>query len=189
MALVRPKNIPAANLSGNVPLVNLGTLKSTNIKTSYIQSKKTSINCTVTQSASSGNVYDVDSGCSINMGVPNSVNSVFMIEASGQYHLDWYETGDTGNYTGMGIDRRINGGSWVNIFRQGAWAHGANNSADFNNRGLVHWRDRPATTGTVEYRISLNFHRNGASWARIPENNNGGNMHLIVMEYDTGETS
>lgn len=188
MALVRAK-IPATNLTGNVPLANLGSLKSANIKTSYIQSKKSSINCTVSQSAGGGNVYDVDSGCSVNMGTPNSVNSVFFIEASGQYHLDTYEVGDTGNYTGMGIDRRINGGSWVNIYRQGAWAHGQSGNVDMNSRAFIHWRDRPATTGTVEYRVSLNFHRNGAYWGRIPDNNNGGNMHLIVMEYDTGETS
>lgn len=185
MAIIKAK-IPASNLVGNVPVSNLASLKSYNIGNAYIKSKSSSINCTVTQS---GDLRDTDSGCSINMGIPNSATSTYVIYADGQYHLDWYETGDSGNYTGLGIQRRINGGTWTTIYRQGDWAHGANNSMDFNNRAHLTLRDHPSTAQQVEYRITIATHRNGASWARMPNNMFGYNMNLMVVEYDTGESS
>ena len=161
----------------------------------YIQSKVANMN--PTNGVTSGD-YDnqqftdgSNSSLQVNMGVPNSTNSVFWITGQAQLHTDTAGAGsDTGGYGGLAIWRSTNGGSSFSLIRShGRWSEGIGVDDDLNTRAQIFFRDRPNTTGTVIYQLRWNAHRSKVYWGRQPSNQSGGTTNLIVYEYDNGETS
>ena len=163
----------------------------------YIQSKTFNMNPTnAAQNGDTDNNNFTASGitsCSVNMGVPASTNSIFIITGEAQLHTDTSPPGgatDAGGYSGLGIQASTDGGSnWFELKDQGRWAEGMGFDHDHNTRMNIFARHRPNTTGTVVYRMTWSSHRQKVYVSRIPTSNNGGTTSLHVVEYDNGETS
>ena len=162
----------------------------------YIQSKVANMN--PTNGVSSGD-YDnqqftdgSNSSLQVNMGVPNSTNSVFWITGQAQLHTDTNPGGhtDTGGYAGLSIQRSTNGGSSFSTIRShGRWSEGIGVDDDLNTRIQIFFRDRPNTTGSLVYRLCWNAHRSKVYFGRVPSGQSGDTTNLIVYEYDNGESS
>ena len=160
----------------------------------YIQSKVTNMNPTNAASSGDYNEQNFSDGSSsaleVNMGVPNSTNSVFWITGQAQLHTDTGAGSDTGGYGGLSILRSTNGGSSFGMIRShGRWSEGIGVDDDLNTRAQIFYRDRPNTTGTVIYRLCWSAHRQKVYWGRQPSSQSGGTTNLIVYEYDNGEAS
>jgi len=169
---------------------------STKLGAGYIQSKHHGQNAT-NDVTGENNLLDVTwagggSVLSVDMGTPNSTDSVFILDGDCQAHLDGSTqtaVSDTAGYMGLGLARKIGTGSWTVIYRQGKWAHGNNADIDYNFRNFIHYRDRPNTSSQVQYKLFFMTHRAGCNFSRTPTDLFGKNTNLYCMEFDGGDSS
>lgn len=180
--------IQTANLADNA-------VTSAKLGAGYIQSKHHGQNAT-NDVTGENDLLDVTwtggSVLSVDMGTPNSTNSVFILDGDCQGHLDGATQtalSDTAGYMGLGLARKIGTGSWAVIYRQGKWANGNTADIDFNFRTFIHYRDRPNTTSQVQYKLFFMTHRAGCNFSRQPTSLSGKTTNIYCMEFDGGETS
>ena len=171
------------------------TIQSAKLGAGYIQSKHHGENAT-NDVTGENTLLDVTwtggSVLSVDMGTPNSTDSVFILDGDCQAHLDGSTQtalADTGAYMGLGLARKIGTGSWTVIYRQGKWAHGNTDDMDYNFRMFIHYRDRPNTTSQVQYKLFFMTHRAGCNFSRTPTDLVGKNTNLYCMEFDGGDSS
>ena len=157
----------------------------------YIQSQRTAVNPTNNMTGDQNHVdvtFSGGSGLILDMGVPNSTTSTFILHGDAQVYLDSNTSVDSGAYCGIGFMRKIGTGSWTIIRDQGRWGQGNSNNDDNNIRAQLVMRDYPNTTSNVYYKLVFSTHRGGSYWGRVPSGQEGGTTNLYVIEYDAGES-
>lgn len=158
----------------------------------YIQSQQTGVNATNNMTGDQDHVdvtFSGGSGLILDMGVPNSTTSTFILHGDAQVYLDSNTNVDSGAYCGIGFMRKIGTGPWTIIRDQGRWGQGNSDDNDNNIRTQLVYRDHPNTTSNVYYKLVFSTHRGGSYWGRVPSGSDGPNTNLYVIEYDAGESS